>query len=576
MRLLHREAWSYGILLVILFSIAAIAVWESISYIQDVIAPDHMRPVTTLVWVLTLGFMLIAGAFGLWATQLASVQAGRRRIGRFVDAMNYLRDGLVALDRRGRVTGFNPSAAVLMQSGARRGAPLAEAFPCLTADDVAAVLRTAEPHEIEHDHATDGISRVLRFRSQPAEGLILLMISDVTVVKAQRARSRQAARLQLIGQMARGVAHDFNRLLCGISGHAGLLQRLAGQDAETRDSCTAITDAAARGIELAAHLLELAQPVTTSPSTTSLAADHILAAADTLRDGLSDAWQVDVTLRDPMPPIGMTGLQVEQVILNLGFLAAEDAPALGHLRIVAGVPRADGALGASAAYAGMIAVGAADDTTDDFPDLRPAPADNVETGVIVSVLASLLEEAYGELQVMTTSGGRRVYRVHLPYARALDTGNGGPDILSEEINVYLRDWTVLLAASGGRYRAFEDRLIGLGVHTERVESLAAALARIEDPRRLDAIVLQAGLLRNVASGLLRAVLKLRPPAAVAVVTEQPGAAEWRALASQVSVVSEHAAAGRMVLALIEAKGHAIRRARAGGGASATPVPPHPA
>jgi hypothetical protein len=132
----------------------------------------------------------------------------------------------------------------------------------------------------------------------------------------------------------------------------------------------------------------------------------------------------------------------------------------------------------------------------------------------------------------------------------------------------------VLAASGGRYRAFEERLIGLGAHIERVDSLAAALARIDDPRRLDALVVQAGLLRNVASGLLRAVLKLRPQAAVTVLAEQPGAAEWQALASAISVVSEHAAPGQMVLALIEAKGHAIRRGRAADGTPATPALPH--
>jgi signal transduction histidine kinase len=574
MRLLHREAWSYGILLVILFSIAAIAVWESISYIQRVIDATHVQAVTTLVWTLTLGFMLIAGAFGLWATQLASVQAGRRRVGRFVDAMDYLQDGLLALDRRGRITGFNPSAATLMQPAARRGAPLTDAFPCLTQHDVAAVLRTAEPYEVEHDHAAPGVARTLRFRSQPAEGLILLLISDVTLVKAQRLRSRQAARLQLIGQMARGVAHDFNRLLCGISGHAALLQRLSDRDPETRASSTAIGEAAARGIALASHLVELAQPVNTGPHSTAFAADHTLAAAETLRDGLPETWQVAVTLRDPIPPVGMTGLQIEQLIVNLGFLAAESAPHPQQIRIVAGVPRESGCLAAPPAYAGVIAIGALDAEAQDFPDLHTAPADAAETGVIVSVLGSLLVEAHGALAILNTPGGRPVYRVDLPYARVLEACGSEPDTVSEEISVYLRDWTVVLAASGGRYRAFEERLIGLGAHIERVDSLAAALARIDDPRRLDALVVQAGLLRNVASGLLRAVLKLRPQAAVTVLAEQPGAAEWQALASAISVVSEHAAPGQMVLALIEAKGHAIRRGRAADGTPATPALPH--
>jgi len=39
-----------------------------------------------------------------------SAGRGRRRVSRFVDAMDYLHDGLLATDRKGRITGSNPAA----------------------------------------------------------------------------------------------------------------------------------------------------------------------------------------------------------------------------------------------------------------------------------------------------------------------------------------------------------------------------------------------------------------------------------------------------------------------------------
>ena len=94
---ISREIWGYAVLLIILFSIAALAVWQTISFFQS---PDDLTfPV--VMWSLTMGFMLIAGAYGLWAMKFSAQAESRRRIGRFVDAMDYFPDGLIVLDKNG-------------------------------------------------------------------------------------------------------------------------------------------------------------------------------------------------------------------------------------------------------------------------------------------------------------------------------------------------------------------------------------------------------------------------------------------------------------------------------------------
>jgi hypothetical protein len=85
-----RETHKYAILLIVLLAIASIAVWQTLSYLQERLATPEFSIVGSLVWILTLGFMLIAGAFGLVATRSSAQREGRRRVGQLVDAMDYM------------------------------------------------------------------------------------------------------------------------------------------------------------------------------------------------------------------------------------------------------------------------------------------------------------------------------------------------------------------------------------------------------------------------------------------------------------------------------------------------------
>ena len=107
MRLFPKETWSYAVLLVILFGITTIAVWQTILFLETCVPETEIGIVTALLWTLTLGFMLIAGAFGLWSIQFAAGAESRRRISAIVTSMDYIQDGLLAIDHHDRITGCN-------------------------------------------------------------------------------------------------------------------------------------------------------------------------------------------------------------------------------------------------------------------------------------------------------------------------------------------------------------------------------------------------------------------------------------------------------------------------------------
>ena len=555
MKPVPKGVWSYAILLVVLFAIASIAVWHTIAFLEERLPAKDYGLAAGLISSISLGFMLIAAAFGLWAIRFSSEAESLRRIGRVVETMDYLSDGLLAVDRKGRVTGSNPAASVVADRDILPGKVLIDAFPCLSDDDLALLLDRDGPNEVERHVPTGAQPRSLRFRSQPSEGLSLVLISDITTSNAQRDRNRQAARLQLIGQIARGVAHDFNNLLCAISGHSALLPRLEPGSPEAAGSLAAIDRDAERGIALAGHLLQLAQPAAIGPPAQAIA-DHIATAADILRQSLPENWRIETDVTEDLPPVNLTGLQFEQVILNLGLLCPASADEPRSVRIVARRPDAAPPLDVGPDYAVVVLVEftqlEAERVEGDFVEETSRDA-----GVIESVIASLVQNAGGTVSRWRRSGGTRLYRVALRKGHVARRDHASTTPPEQLVN-YVQGWTVLLAQAATKSAPLAHALRGMKLIVESVDNVASALVRVQDERDLDTMVLDKFLMGAEAAGLISAILKLRPKAGIVVLCEGTWP-ESRELAADIVCVASGAQPGDVLTAMIEAKTLALRR-----------------
>ncbi|MCE9615000.1 MAG: hypothetical protein K8T26_12030 [Lentisphaerae bacterium] len=555
MRLFSKEATRYAVLLICMFGIAAIAVWHVLGYLGDRLETHDYAVASILICVITFGFMLIAGAFGLWGIQLAAAAEGRRRVARLIEAMDYIQDGLIAIDRRGRVTGSNPAIKRITGSEVEPNQPLQAAFACLNEHDVAAFLAAADPDEIERKLFLPTGVRTLRFRSQPIEGMILLLVSDVTRMEVLRLHNRFVARLQLIGQIARGVAFDFNNLLCAIAGHAALLTRLPADSPEVPRSIRAISKGAERGTTLAAHLLELSMPV---PSTAfpRMSVEYLQVAISSLRDSLSEAWQIDAKVT-AVPPMSLTGIKIEQVILNLGLLVADRAATPGTLRVVVSSPRDDDPLlNVGPQFAGILLVAATPLDVVAQPDVIRDDAGS--SGVIVSVIRTMIEQASGTLECFRGSDGSPIYRVALPHETTLVADSSHPGYAAE-LAPYIANWRVLvLTPQGERHHRIQEYLRNYSVNVEVMDNIVSALARMENKRQLDALIIDQRVIPMEAKGLLRAVMKLCPAAALVVLNAEPGTEE-AALAAEVVFVRYTDPEDQLLRALVEARSLAMKR-----------------
>ncbi len=514
MQLLPRAGWRYAALLILLFGIAAIAVREILVFMEPprVRDADYLT-IAILLCALTFGFMLIASAFGLWAIRFSAEAESVRSISTIVESMDYIHDGVVAIDRRGDVIAVNPAARRFLSASSDGRGPLQSAFDSLSDDDVRILIRQEEPQELERETTINDQRRSLRFRSQPAHAGTLLLVSDVTAMSADRIRRRQNAYFQLLGHIARGVANDFNDLLCGISGHAAIMQRNPDLPEALRDSAAAIESCTERGLQLAGHLAHLAASGKPSGASATVEAD-MRAAAALLADGLDPSWKITVVTADALPSVLLGGSQIEQVVYSLGLLAAEFCTQ-------------DRSLWVTAAQAGN---GPVPDRTPHsltilISTVSPnmlAKCDNLRfrspsgEGVLDSVVQAILNEAGGILDLATPTPDSLIYRVTLPVDQSLHTTRP-QDVFPRELDAYMRGWQIMLA---GQSQMMEKQAVPLqlaGLLITRSSTITAMLAAIEHQAEpFKALVMECKLLGDDPDSLLRTIARLCPQAGIVI------------------------------------------------------------
>lgn len=545
LRFFPRSIWRYAVLLVLLFAIVAVASMSVIDYLGEHIPdPEYEQTIRELsvgIWTLTMGFMFLAGALGLWAIRSTTEVESRRRIGRFVDTMDYLSDGLLVLDKKGRIAGSNPAIEQLAPRvmTERVAVTFQEVFPSLTDQDRAYLLERGQPREIERDCVYAHGLRTLRFRSQPSEGVILVIVSDVTDMRSQEILQKQTAKLQLVGRIASGVAHDFNDILCAISGHAALLKRSDLQPDVVKKSVDIIADETQRGALLSRQLLELSRSSEGGKPTKNLD-ESVEEATTLLRVALSPEWKVKTLIDGKYPAVPLTYGQVEQVVLNLGLLTADAQRSPCTVMITLNKPGQGQLLDVGSQFVAVILISAEISgsenvlySEDALQNVLPVRDD---TGVIISVVRSLVEEARGRMDHLTAPGGLCVYRVCLPHMD-IATGNIEENLsLTGDLYSSLSGWHVLLGDSTHDIDALENRLRDVGTSIERKDSLASILACVQSVQDLDAIVIDKRMLGTEANNLLAAIVKLSPQTGIVVLCQDPEG-ESRDLHS--TVVFEH-------------------------------------
>ncbi|MCZ7661611.1 MAG: hypothetical protein M5U22_01025 [Thermoleophilia bacterium] len=153
------------------------------------------------------------------------------------------------------------------------------------------------------------------------------------------AQLRQSQKMEAIGRLAGGIAHDLNNLLTAMIGCSDLL--LAGWDSgdARRDDVEEIREAAERAASLTGQLLAFSRRQPRQPR--RLALDEVLRGMERLLARLLGEDVDLVTVLEPdLPAVEIDATHVEQVILNLAVNARDAMPrgADSHSRLGRSIP----------------------------------------------------------------------------------------------------------------------------------------------------------------------------------------------------------------------------------------------
>jgi two-component system, cell cycle sensor histidine kinase and response regulator CckA len=158
------------------------------------------------------------------------------------------------------------------------------------------------------------------------------MNEDITQRKQLEDQLRQALKMEAVGQLAGGVAHDFNNALAVITGYSDLLQMSLPSGSASHRHAEEIAKAGRRAAALTRQLLAFSRKQVIQPIVLDLnTATHELEKM--LRRLIGE--NIEITfLRDPdLGRVKMDPGQVEQVLMNLCVNARDAMPTGGHLRV---------------------------------------------------------------------------------------------------------------------------------------------------------------------------------------------------------------------------------------------------
>lgn len=156
--------------------------------------------------------------------------------------------------------------------------------------------------------------------------------SDMTERKSLEAQLYQAQKMEAVGQLAGGVAHDFNNILTAILGYAHLLLMQMGEDDRMRYYVEQVRVSAERAAELTKGLLTFSRKQVMVPKVVNLN-ETVLGVRNILRRLISENIELRFDMVQEDLHVLADGGKIEQVLMNLATNAKDAMPKGGVIVI---------------------------------------------------------------------------------------------------------------------------------------------------------------------------------------------------------------------------------------------------
>ena len=298
----------------------------------------------------------------------------------------------------------------------------------------------------------------------------VVSIRDVSQEVELEAHMRQAQKMDAVGRLAGGVAHDFNNILQSILGFSGLL--LAELDKETPQyhDVGEIRKAARRAGDLTRQLLTLSRKHNVEYAVQDL--NTIINNSERMmRRLLGEQVEFVFDLGDRLLPVHADVGQIEQVLLNLYINARDAMPDGGTLRVCTRNVARD-ARDVGEGHSGQDHVclevqdsghGIRDDIRDHlFEPFFTTKKVGEGTGLGLSVVYGIVQQHGGWIDVESKVGEGAVFKVYLPAHDRRDSDGGettGEDT-TYDISPVGRGERILVVEDDATIRELSGRMLG--------------------------------------------------------------------------------------------------------------------
>jgi PAS domain S-box-containing protein len=247
-------------------------------------------------------------------------------------------EALAVLDLQNCVIDLNPAAEHILGCSASMviGRRFSDVFPF--GDDVLERFRHLMSAEEEVTLEWQGTPHVFAVRVQPLYGknrrLLgrMILVSDITERRRLGDRLLHAQKLEAVGQLAGGIAHEFNNLLMVINGYSQYMGEALEPESPLRNDVTAIHRAGMRAAELTAQLLAFSRQQELQLRSVNLN-DVIRDLARMLTRLIGEDIAVELVLTPHLWPVRVDPACIEQVLINLSTNARDAMPTGGRLII---------------------------------------------------------------------------------------------------------------------------------------------------------------------------------------------------------------------------------------------------